>query len=115
MKYEYLPTIRLEIRPMVANICQAMGIAGSELAEAIEEEATKKLADVIADIPNMVAFELNETMKQLVKDRLHEMLNKQYGYDDIKRTGALNSKLETIVRSEIASSFNKWMKSNTKD
>ncbi len=88
MNSEAVPVIRLEVANLKHAIMHHMGIAGSDLSEAIGEKVDKAVAD----------YPWDETVKKVVDESIRSALSRYFTYGEGYKAieGAIDAALDQM-------------------
>lgn len=114
MKSEFMPTIRLEIRPMVMAMVQHMGIENSELSEAINKAIEYEIKKQIIDIPNMVKKEVNSLFNNLIDQECDMYAKEWISPEWVKNNKSMISNFRNTIKSEVMIAITNYVEENRK-
>ncbi len=114
MKSDCIPTIKLEIRPMVLSMVQHMGIQHSELADVIEKSVEYEIEKQVRDIPNMVKDEVSRLMEECIDRYCNEYARDWMSPDWVKKNKEMVTNFKNTIRTEVMIAIDKNIQENKK-
>jgi len=114
MRSECMPTVTLEIRPMVYKMVQDMGIRKSELAEAIEQAIEIEIKRNILELPKIVKEEVRRMFEKQIHEECDAYAAEWMSPEWVKADNQMLKTFRSTISTEVMIAITKYVKENGK-
>lgn len=115
MRSEFMPTVTLQVRPLVMAICKDMGIEGSELSEAIRDAVDYEIKKMMVELPKMVKNEVNNLFHEIVTEECNSYAAEWMSPKWVKDDPYMLKEFRSSIKTEVMIAIGKYIEENGKN